>query len=657
MVAVALATVVGWGASCGKEPAPRAFSRRLVILGFDGVDPKLLSRWMDEGKLPKLRELASKGDFRPLVSTNPPQSPVAWTTFATGTPPGRHGIFDFVERDPKTYLPDVGTGGVKPPTYWMNTIQRSPAEGFTRRHGVPFWQTAATNGVPVVVLRVPYAFPADPVPGGRMLSGLGVPDLLGTNSTFTYLATDLGPTGGRGEPGGGRLVPLAVQGDEVSIDIPGPADPRGGGRPGLKLPLTVHVDRAGDAAVLRFAGREERVKRGGWTPWLPFRLPVAAPLGIPLASMDGLCRFYVMSLDPLHIYLSPLNYAPEHPFAPISSPESFAGSLSQALGAYKTVGWSEDTSGLNSERLDEQGFLDDLNHTMDEVRASTLHELERKDWQLLISVFTQTDRVSHMFYRFFDTTHPKYDAALAARFGDAIQKTYQRMDDIVGEILPKLGPETTLIVMSDHGFHSYKMGLNVNTWLRDHGYLVQGVVPAGHENDDFFPGVDWSKTRAYELGTGPIYVNLKGREGRGIVNPGAEYDALLDSIAHDLEAEVDPATNERFVEKVYEGPKVFAGASPERMPDLQIAFREGYRASWRTPLGGIPKNLLEPNTKKWSGDHACSDVVDTPGIIVSNRKLQAGEPAIVDLAPTALKFLGVPVPPDMTGHALLEVGT
>src|SRR5439155_918669 len=122
------------------------------------------------------------GDFRRLASTNPPQSPVAWTTFATGTGPGRHGIFDFIERDPATYLPDVGTGGVRPPRYWHGVVQSAPAEGWTRRRGVPFWQVAAEHGVHAVVLRVPYAFPPDPVPGGRMLSGLGVPDLLGTNS-------------------------------------------------------------------------------------------------------------------------------------------------------------------------------------------------------------------------------------------------------------------------------------------------------------------------------------------------------------------------------------------------------------------------------------------------------------------------------------------
>jgi len=258
-----------------------------------------------------------------------------------------------------------------------------------------------------------------------------------------------------------------------------------------------------------------------------------------------------------------------------------------------------------------------------------------------------------MFYRFLDPDHPRYDAVLAARFGDAVLRVYQRMDGIVGEALDRLGPEATLLVLSDHGFHSYRTGLNVNTWLRDHGYLVQGPVAAGAEKEDFFPGVDWMKTRAYALGTGQIYVNLRGREGRGVVAPGAEYDALLDAIARGLEAEVDPATGERLVAKVYKGSDIFPGAPPERMPDLQIAFRDGYRTSWRTPLGGIPGDLLEPNLKKWSGDHAASDVADTPGVILASRRLVTDDPAIVDLAPTALAFLGVPVPPEMEGHALL----
>jgi predicted AlkP superfamily phosphohydrolase/phosphomutase len=654
-VVVAAAAAVGMVAcGGGRAPTPPP-ARRLVILGFDGVDPKFLARWMAEGKLPQLRMLAERGDFRPLTSTNPPQSPVAWTSFATGTAPAHHGIFDFVERDPRTYLPNVGTGGLNPPRFLGNTIQIAPAEGYTRRRGTPFWELAAEHGVPVVVLRVPYAFPPDAVAGGRMLSGLGVPDLLGTNSTFTYLASDLGTEAGRGDPGGGRLVALTLQGDDAVVDVPGPPDPRGGGRPALRLPVAFHRDRAGDTLTIRFAAREERVVRGGWSPWLAFRLPVVAPLGIPLVALNGQCRFHVISLEPLRVYLSPLNYVPAAPFAPISSPGGYAAALASALGPYKTVGWSEDTSALNAERIDEQAFLDDLNRTMDEVRASTLRELDGTDWALLVSVFTQTDRVAHMFYRLLEPSHPLYDAALAARFGDAVLRVYQRMDGIVGEVLARLKPETALLVISDHGFHSYRRGLNVNTWLRDHGYLVQGGVPAGQENADFFPGVDWTKTRAYALGTGQIYINLRGREGRGIVAPGSEYDGLLDDIARALEVEVDPATGEPFVQKVYKGPETFAGAPSERMPDLQIAFRDGYRTSWRTPLGGIPAELFEPNRRKWSGDHAASDVADTPGVILANRKLPAGAPAIVDLAPTALRFLGVPVPSDMVGHGLLEV--
>jgi len=242
---------------------------------------------------------------------------------------------------------------------------------------------------------------------------------------------------------------------------------------------------------------------------------------------------------------------------------------------------------------------------------------------------------------------------LAARFGDAVLRVYERMDEIVGAVETRLGPEATLLVISDHGFHSYRTGLNVNTWLRDHGFLAQGGAPS-RGDEDFFPGVDWSRTRAYALGTGQIYVNLRGREGKGIVAPGPEYDGLLEAIARGLEAELDPATGERFVAHVYKGPEIFAGAPRERMPDLQIAFRDGYRTSWRTPLGGIPKDLFEPNMRKWSGDHAASDVVDTPGVILANRRLAASDPAIVDLAPSALAFFGVPVPSEMQGHSLLE---
>src|SRR5438132_2242353 len=439
LLAIALIT-----SGCGGEQgASRHAGRRLVILGFDGVDPRLLSRWMEEGHLPRLRALAERGEFRPLASTNPPQSPVAWTSFATGTGPARHGIFDFVERDPTTYLPDVGTGGVRPPRFLWGLFRTARAEAYSRRQGTPFWDVAASHGVRVAVLRVPYAFPPDRVPGGRMLSGLGVPDLLGTNSTFTYLASDLEP-GTRADPGGGRLFPIPLRGDDADVDIPGPPDPRGDSRPALPLHLGFHVDRAAGTVTVRFAGREERVPRGGWSAWYAFRLPVVAPLGLPLVSVAGLCRFHVVSVEPLRIYLSPLNYAPAAPFVPISTPAGYAGELAAALGPYKTVGWSEDTASLNAERVDEAAFLADLHRTMDEVRATTLHELERPDWDLLVSVFTQTDRVAHMFYRLLDPGHPRYDPVLAARYGDAVQRVYERMDAIVGEVVDKLEPDTTM---------------------------------------------------------------------------------------------------------------------------------------------------------------------------------------------------------------------
>jgi predicted AlkP superfamily phosphohydrolase/phosphomutase len=230
------------------------------------------------------------------------------------------------------------------------------------------------------------------------------------------------------------------------------------------------------------------------------------------------------------------------------------------------------------------------------------------------------------------------------------------MDDIVGEIQSRLDADTVLLVVSDHGFHSFREGLNVNTWLREHGYLLQFPTGPTQPDGDFLPNVDWSRTRAYALGTGQIYVNLRGREGRGIVAPGLEYRAVLAAIRDELEAEVDPATGERVVERVYEGSAIFPGASPARMPDLQIAFRDGYRTSWRTPVGAIPAAVFERNLHKWSGDHAASDVADTPGVIVSSRRLAAPDPGIVDVAPTALTYLGVPVPAEMEGRPLLEAG-
>jgi len=641
--------------ACEKAPPPQAPDKgrpKVVVLGFDGVDPRFLSRWMTEGKLPNLARLAGEGTFRPLVSTNPPQSPVAWSTFATGLNPGKHGIYDFVKRDPATYLPAVATATVSPPEMKLGLFLKTPPAGHNPRRGETFWKKASDAGVRVTILNVPYAFPPDDVQRtGRQLSGLGTPDLLGTNSTFYYYATDLTEKELAKPVGGGRLVGMALEDGVATADLEGPADPADAEGKPLTLPLRFKLDAASRKVTVRVGDAEAEAVEGGWTLWVPLTFRVS-----PFYRIHGICRFYVLQAGPaLRVYGSPLNYHPEHPFVPFTSPERFSADLARAVGLYKTVGWDHDTSGLNAERMDEAAFLSDVAMVEDQRERMLLGALDAGDWDLLISVSTATDRVSHMFYRLLDPKNPRYDAKLAARYGDAIEKAYIRMDGVVGEVVKRLPKDAPLIILSDHGFHDFRRGLHTNSWLIRNGYMTLHPTvesPEGRfSTRDFFPAVDWSKTRAYAYGTGQIYLNLEGRERDGIVKP-EDAASVSAEIAGKLEAFRDVETGEQPLSRVYLGREIFPGARPGEMPDLQLAFRDGWRTSWETMLGGAPDALTGVNDKKWSGDHAASDVADTNGVLLVNRDLPLDKPRIVDLASTILNVYEIPPPEDGDGKRL-----
>jgi predicted AlkP superfamily phosphohydrolase/phosphomutase len=249
-----------------------------------------------------------------------------------------------------------------------------------------------------------------------------------------------------------------------------------------------------------------------------------------------------------------------------------------------------------------------------------------------------------------------YDAALAAKFGDSIEQVYRKCDTFVGEVLEQLDPSTPVLIVSDHGFHSFRQSVNLNTWLVQQGFMaLQGQQPGEKKLDDLFGGgqfwenVDWSRTRAYAMGLGQIYFNLRGRESKGIVAPGAEYTQLADELAARLLTMKDPANGVQIVRSVYKRDDVYSGPFIDNASDLQVGFEDGYRVSWQTALGGTPPGIVYPNMKKWSGDHGAYKT--TEGILITNRKIQ-GETRIIDIAPTVLKYFGVAIPKDIDGRPL-----
>jgi predicted AlkP superfamily phosphohydrolase/phosphomutase len=632
--------------------AAAAHKGRLVVLGFDGVDPRWLERWAGEGKLPNLAKLmkASGGaQYRHLESTNPPQSPVAWTTFATGTPPGDHGIFDFIGRRVSTAptgLPVVPYQG----TSSFEVQAAGPPVARSLRTGEPFWKTLADDGVRTVALNVPYSFPPDPMRSGRMLSGLGVPDLRETNSTFSYAGTDVAD--GELNVGGGVMTRLTVENGVARYALAGPTIP--GSSPPARMTLPVEIrsrvgaNGAPDALVVKLDGTEHV-------------LPVREESGFIEVTfkhegteVQGLLRMIALEAQPgIRLFFTPISIHPRRQYSPISYPQAFAGELvTDVDGFYKTVGWDHDTSALNEEVVDEELWLRDMEQLERQRQQMLYARMGRNDWDMLLWVSTAPDRASHMFYRLIDPQHPRYDATLAARYGDAIERQYRRMDETVGRALAALGPDDTLLVISDHGFHNYRRGLHVNQWLRQNGFLALRN-DADASPRDFLLDVDWSRTQAYALGTGQIYINLRGREREGIVNE-ADIASVCARIKAGLEAlrDVDKG-NARVVSRVYLGRSVFTGGRASDAPDMQLAFAENYRTSWESILGGVPAGLFADNPKKWSGDHAASDVTETPGVILSNRRLPREHPGIVDLAPTAMRFFERTPPAHYTGRSVL----
>jgi predicted AlkP superfamily phosphohydrolase/phosphomutase len=314
---------------------------------------------------------------------------------------------------------------------------------------------------------------------------------------------------------------------------------------------------------------------------------------------------------------------------------------------------------LNEERIDEATFMEDLNKAFDDRAETILNRIDAKNWNLLVGVIETTDRVQHMMWRLIDPQHPMYDAELARVHGGAIESIYRRADEFVGEVLKHLDPGTTVMIVSDHGFHPFRWSVNLNTWLVERGYMyLQGQVPGEKKLDDLFGGgtfwenVDWSKTRAYSMGLGQIYVNLKGREGKGIVNEGAEYDQLLDALIIDLMNFLDPRTQDRVVASVYKRSETYSGPYFKDAADLQVGLESGYRTSWQTALGGAPPRVIEPNMKKWSGDHGSFDYKTTAGVLITNRRPTSETTRIIDIAPTVLKFFGVAIPGDIDGKPL-----
>jgi predicted AlkP superfamily phosphohydrolase/phosphomutase len=627
----------------------QAADKRVVIIGLDGLDPTLVDRYMEEGKLPNFSRIKETGSYSTLGTTSPAISPVAWSSFATGVNPAKHNIYDFLARDRHTYLPVLSSSQIDKPTRHISVgkykfpLER-PQIKFLRK-GKSFWSILSEYGISSSIIRVPVTFPPEKF-NGVQLSAMCTPDIKGTQGTFTLYTTERKGA----EHTGGMRIPVEFQGNRIESFISGPQNPIQRKSKELKLPISVTVDREKGLATIEVSGQTLSLKKGEFSHWV--RLTFKAGFGI---RIHGLCKFLITRIYPdFGLYVSPINIDPEKPALPISYPLVYSLYLSKVVGRYATLGLAEDTWALNEGILDEKDFLNQcyLNH--EEREKMLFNELGKVKRGVCVCVFDITDRMQHMFWRYIDGGHPANRDQDDEAYKYVIEDLYKRMDGLIGRVLDRIDDQSILMIVSDHGFKSFRRGVNVNSWLYMNGYL--SLKNGKKSSGEWFDDVDWTKTKAYALGLGGLYINQKDREAQGIVSPGKETEKLKAELIAKLSGLKDDKVGKVAIDKVMDSSKTYNGPYMEDAPDLIIGYSKGYRVSWDSVTGKINGVVFEDNKKRWSGDHCISPEL-VPGVFFCNQRIAMDSPHIVDIAPTVLQLFGVEVPGHMDGKPIIVFGS
>lgn len=573
---------------------------RVVVLGIDGLDPNIVKELMSKNALPHLKKLSQSGYFSKLTTTTPPQSPVAWASFATGLLPSGHGIYDFIERDPATYTLDLS---FSTPTKNMLTTPT-------------WWNYLTNNNIESTILFMPNTYPPSPLKG-KLIAGMGVPDVLGTVGTFTLYSTKKRKLDPKWR---GRLVPVSND-TSISTSLVGPRYTRFGEEKNTSIPLQIKREKG--SVLVRIQKIEARIQNKTFSPWIPIEFSIDF-----FTNIKAMVRFYVKenSDKNMELYMSALNFDPYNSPYPISYPTNYSSDLANRYGRFYTQGLPHDTWALEEGIFTDNAYLEEGQQLLSERTKMILGELDKTKSGAFFGYVGIVDTTQHMFWK---NKKPVYDL-------------YKQLDSFVGDVEKKLKPGDTLLILSDHGFTNFDYEFNVNTWLKENGYLT---LKNGYEvGEELLGNINWNKTKEYAVGYNSLYINRRGREGQGIVS---ETDApkLIDEISEKLQEAVNPETGTRVIKKMYP----VSGNS--HAPDLILGFSAGIRSGWDSAVGSTPKDVITKRVSHWNGDHLF-DASEVPGVLFSNRKLNGKKPHIIDLAPTILDFLNVPIPRSLTGQSL-----
>jgi len=604
-----------------------------VVLAMDGLDARLLEKFMRAGELPHFERLVRSGTFSRLGTTWPPQSPVAWSTFITGLDPGGHGIFDMWVREPATYRIVDGmvrfsgarvalkAGGLQVPVLGSGVVRL--------RHGTPFWRHLSEAGIPASLYKVPADFPATGC-GARTLSGLGTTDLRGeVSNSFSYYTDQ--PPAGSSTVLKSRVFTVIPTDGKVVARLYGPANPWSSAGEKLTCPFTAHISSDGEALLLEVCGQRVLLRRGEWSDWVPVEFPH------PTGRVPGMVRFYAKQIRPhFQLYVSPVNVDPARPVLPIASPRRFSRSIARAIGRFYTQGWPTEFGARIAGVFDDDEYLAQAELVWRERARLFDYAWEHYDGGFLFFYFCLSDLNSHMFWRAQDPKNPMYSEQLARRHGDVILRTYRRLDGVLGRVLATMPAESALVVMSDHGFAPLRRRICVNRWLEKEGLLVLRR-PRGADGEGEVAEARWSRTAAYQIGLNGLYLNRRGREREGILSS-SEADELARRIQKKLPAFRDPATGQRPVRRVMRREEVYHGPHAERAPDLIIGYAAGYRGFDAT--GRVAREVITTVNDPWTGTHM-SDPAVVPALLISNRPLRVPAPRLGDLGRSICALFGV----------------
>ena len=615
----------------GRRRASRSLGEKVIVVGVDGMDPRLCETMMSEGLLPNLTRLRDRGGFSDLGTSIPPQSPVAWANFINGAGPGSHGIFDFVHRHPHEQC-----------TPFYSAAETVDGKTVLRRQGVPFWEFLDGAGIPSTFYDLPSNYPPSPSQHGhhRSIAGMGTPDMLGTYGTYQQFA-DNNPLEATEETVG-KLLAISFDNNKAEASLAGPTNTLLDKPEEIQIAFQIYRDRQANAALIEIQDQRILLKAGEWSRWTKLKFPLAWYAG----DVSGICRFYLQEASPnFKLYVTPINIDPSAPAAQLSEPASFIQDVSSRLGLFYTTGFQEDYNARKDGVFRDDEFLRQANMVLEERLALFEDAIDNYDDGLLFFYFSSSDLQSHMFWWTSDEKHPTRADGEAKQYFGHVRRLYQRLDRVIGDLYDRYGSKATILVMSDHGFANFATQFNLNSWLRALGYLG----PA--ECTSIMKDVDWSQTVAYGLGLNGLYLNLKGRERDGIVEPGEEQEALLSELVMRLQSVTD-FNGRPVIRNVYRADQIYSGNATALAPDLIVGYSRGYRASWATSKGDLTDDILLPNDSAWSADH-CADALEVPGLLVSSMPIRGKDPKLIDIAPSILGLFGLRAPSSMTGKDVL----